>query len=314
MKNAKIYVAGHTGLIGSAVVRKLLEKNYRNILTVNKKDLDLRNQSDVYQFLKSKKPDFIIMAAAKVGGIFANNKYRAEFIYDNLAMQNNLIHGSFKAKVKNLIFLGSSCIYPKFAKQPLKEDCVMSGPLEYTNEPYAVAKIAGLKLCENYNLQYKTNYKCLMPSNLFGPSDNYNSDNSHFFPAIIKKLYIAKIKNYKKIIFWGTGQAKREMTYVDDLAEAIIFFLRKKTKATLINIGSGYEKKIKDYVKYVSKKMNIKNRIVFDKNKEMDGMRRKIVNTTVAKKYGFYCKHSFNEAFDIVYKDFLLNKKKYLNM
>ena len=225
-----------------------------------------------------------------------------------------MIHGSFKAKVKNLIFLGSSCIYPKFAKQPLKEDCVLSGSLEYTNEPYAVAKIAGLKLCENYNLQYKTNYKCLMPSNLFGPSDNYNSDNSHFFPAIIKKLYIAKIKNYKKIIFWGTGQAKREMTYVDDLAEAIIFFLRKKTKATLINIGSGYEKKIKDYVKYVSKKMNIKNRIVFDKNKEMDGMRRKIVNTTVAKKYGFYCKHSFNEAFDIVYKDFLLNKKKYLNM
>ena len=313
-KKSKIYIAGHKGLVGSSVLRVLKKKGYKNIFFKTSQELDLRDQKKTFSYLLRIKPDAVIICAAKVGGIKANNKFRADFIYNNLAIQNNLIHGSFKAKVKNLIFLGSSCIYPKFAKQPLKEDCVLSGSLEYTNEPYAVAKIAGLKLCENYNLQYKTNYKCLMPSNLFGPSDNYNSDNSHFFPAIIKKLYIAKIKNYKKIIFWGTGQAKREMTYVDDLAEAIIFFLRKKTKATLINIGSGYEKKIKDYVKYVSKKMNIKNRIVFDKNKEMDGMRRKIVNTTVAKKYGFYCKHSFNEAFDIVYKDFLLNKKKYLSM
>lgn len=314
-KNSKIYLAGHKGLVGSAVLRLLKKKGFRKIFFKTRKQLDLRKQKSVFDYLLRVRPDAVIICSGKVGGIKANNKFRGEFIYDNLTIQNNIIHGSFKAKVKNLIFLGSSCIYPKFAKQPLKEDYVLSGSLEYTNEPYAVAKIAGLKLCENYNLQYKTNYKCLMPSNLFGPCDNYNSDNSHFFPAIIKKLYAAKMKNdNKKIIFWGTGQSKREMTYVDDLAEAIIFFLKKKTKATLINIGSGYEKSIKDYVKYVSKKMKIKNNIIFDNNKEMDGMRRKIVSSNVAKKYGFYCKHNFDVAFDIVYNDFLLNKKKYLSM
>ena len=314
-KKSKIYIAGHNGLVGSSILRVLKKKGYKNIFFKTSKELDLRDQKKTFSYLLKIKPEAVIICAAKVGGIKANNKFRAEFIYNNLAIQNNLIHGSFKAKVKNLIFLGSSCIYPKFAKQPLKEDYVLSGSLEYTNEPYAVAKIAGLKLCENYNLQYKTNYKCLMPSNLFGPCDNYNSDNSHFFPAIIKKLYSAKMKNNnKKITFWGTGQSKREMTYVDDLAEAIIFFLKKKTKATLINIGSGYEKTIKDYVKYVSKKMKIKNKIIFDNNKEMDGMRRKIVSSSVAKKYGFYCKYNFDAAFDLVYKDFLLNKKKYLSM
>lgn len=314
-KNAKIFVTGHKGLVGSAIVRRLKYFGYKNILTIDRNKLNLEDQSEVFNFFKKNKINSVINAAAKVGGIYANNKYKADFIYKNLIIQTNIIHACYQHKVKNLIFLGSSCIYPKFAKQPLKEDYVLSGTLEYTNEPYAVAKIAGLKLCENYNLQYKTNYKCLMPSNLFGPCDNYNSDNSHFFPAIIKKLYVAKMKNdNKKIIFWGTGQSKREMTYVDDLAEAIIFFLKKKTKETLINIGSGYEKSIKDYVKYVSKKMKIKNNIIFDNNKEMDGMRRKIVSSSVAKKHGFYCKHNFDVAFDIIYNDFLLNKKKYLSM
>jgi GDP-L-fucose synthase len=228
MKNAKIYVAGHTGLIGSAVVRKLLEKNYRNILTVNKKDLDLRNQSDVYQFLKSKKPDFIIMAAAKVGGIFANNKYRAEFIYDNLAMQNNLIHGSFINKINNIIFLGSSCIYPKDSKQPIKESYLLTGKLETTNEPYAISKIAGIKLCESYNFQYGTNYKCLMPSNSYGINDNFDPKNSHFFPALIRKVHEAKIYKKNYIILWGSGKAKRELIFSEDVAEACIFFMKKK--------------------------------------------------------------------------------------
>ncbi len=227
----KIYIAGHRGMVGAAVWRMLIAKGYTNLIGKTSAELDLRNQQAVNDFYNQEKPEMVIDAAAKVGGILANNDFPYQFLMENMQIQNNLLDASLKANVGKFIFLGSSCIYPKLAKQPLKEDYVLSGSLEYTNEPYAVAKIAGLKLCENYNLQYKTNYKCLMPSNLFGPCDNYNSDNSHFFPAIIKKLYSAKMKNNnKKITFWGTGQSKREMTYVDDLAEAIIFFLKKKQK------------------------------------------------------------------------------------
>ena len=229
-KNSKIYVAGHNGLVGSAILRKLKEKNYKNIITVEKKNLDLLNQKNVFSFFKKKKPDLVIIAAAKVGGVYHNNLDRADFIYENLQIQNNLIYGSFKNNVKQLVFLGSSCIYPKNSRQPLKEDYLLTGKLEETNEPYAIAKIAGIKMCEAFNKQYKTNYICLMPTNTYGPNDNYDSLNSHFFPALIKKAYECKIKNKRTFEIWGTGKPLRELIFVEDIAEACIFFLKKKNK------------------------------------------------------------------------------------
>ena len=312
-KDSKIYVAGHTGLLGSAVLRVLKKKGFKKIFFQKREKLDLKIQKDVFSYLLKIKPDAVIVCAGKVGGIKSNNIFRGEFIYDNLSIQNNVIHGAFLAKVKNLIFLGSSCIYPKFAKQPIKEDSLLSGELEKTNEPYAIAKIAGIKLCESYNKQYKTNYKCLMPSNLFGPNDNYNLENSHFFSAILKKLYDAKL-NKKKIIFWGTGLPKRELTFVDDVAEACIFFLGKKTRHSLINIGSGYEDSIRGFVNFIAKKIKINFKVTFNKDKTMDGTPRKLLDCKVAKKYGWKPKFNFFEAFDATYKDFIKNKKKYLNM
>ena len=312
-KNSKIYVAGHKGLVGSAVLRLLKKKGFTKIFFKTSKQLDLRKQKNVFDYLLRIRPDAVIICSGKVGGIKANNKFRGEFIYDNLSIQNNIIHGSFKTKVKNLIFLGSSCIYPKYAKQPIKEDYLLSGVLEKTNEPYAIAKIAGIKLCESYNSQYKTNYKCLMPSNLFGPNDNYNSENSHFLPAIIKKIYHAKINNVKKLIFWGTGLPRRELTFVDDIAEACLFFLGKKTKHTLINIGSGYENTIKGYINFISKKMLNKSKIIFDNNKAMNGTPRKLLDCSVARSYGWKSKFKFSNALDVTYTDFLKNKSKYLS-
>jgi GDP-L-fucose synthase len=311
-KNSKIYIAGHSGLVGASVLRVLRKKGFKKIFFKTRKQLDLRKQEKVFNYLEKIKPDAVIICAGKVGGIKANNKFRGEFIYDNLSIQNNIIHGSFKAKVRNLIFLGSSCIYPKYAKQPIKEEALLSGSLELTNEPYAIAKIAGIKLCESYNIQYKTNYKCLMPSNLFGPNDNYNLLQSHFFPAIIKKLYNARLNNNKKITFWGTGLPKRELTFVDDVAEACLFFLKKKTKHVLINIGSGYEDTIKGFVNYISDKMQNKFKIIFDNNKKIDGTPRKLLDCSVAKRYGWKPKFKFHEAFEVTYNDFIKNKKKYL--
>ena len=309
-KNSKIYVAGHKGLLGSSVLRILKKKKFNNIIIADKKRLDLRDQSKVFNFLKIKKPDYIINCAGKVGGIKINFLKGAEFLYDNLLIQTNLIHGSYLNKVKKFIFMGSSCIYPKLAKQPIKESYLLDGPLEKTNESYAVAKIAGLKLCESYNKQYKTNYLCLMPSNLFGPNDNYDTNNSHFLPAIIKKLHNAKIKNLKTVTFWGTGSAKRELTFVDEISEACVFFLKIKTKHSLINIGSGYEKNIKDYIKIIAKKINVNSEIKFDKNKLLDGTPRKIVDISLAKSYGWRPKYKFDTALEITYKSFLKNYKK----
>jgi len=309
-KDSKIYIAGHKGLVGSSVLKLLKKKGYKNLFFKESKELDLRKQEDTFNYLRKIKPQFVIICAARVGGIKANKIRRAEFLYDNLSIQNNLIHGSFMANVKNLIFLGSSCIYPRLAKQPLKENSILSGYLEHTNEPYAIAKIAGLKLCENYNFQYKTNYKCIMPSNIFGPGDNYNLNDSHFLPAIIKKIYLSKLQKNKKIYFWGTGKAKRELTYVEDLSAAILFFLKKKTKESLINIGSGYENTIRDYIKLILKRMNYKAKIVFDNNKKLDGTPRKILDCSVAHRYGFYPKFKFLEGFDLTLSDFLNNKEK----
>ena len=308
-KNSNILVTGHKGLVGSAVVRRLKFFGYKNIITIKKEKIDLTNQKKVFNFFKNNKVDGVINSAAVVGGILANSRYRAKFIYDNLTIQNNIIHGSYTNGVKNLIFLGSSCIYPKFCKQPIKESYLLSGKLEETNESYAIAKIAGIKMCESYNFQYGTNYKCLMPCNLYGVNDNYDLKNSHFFPALIKKIYLAKKNKTKKLRVWGTGQPKRELMYVDDVADACIFFLKKKTKHTLINVGSGIEKKIVDYVKFLKNELQYSGTVVFDKSIP-DGTPRKIVDSSIAIKYGWKPKVNLPEGFRITFEDF---KKKQFN-
>jgi GDP-L-fucose synthase len=307
-KKSKIFVTGHKGLVGSAVIRRLKYFGYKKILTVDKKKLDLRNQQKVSNFFKKNKIDAVINAAGKVGGIYANNKYKADFIYDNLAIQNNIIHSCFQNKVKSLIFLGSSCIYPRNSKQPIKENYLLTGELEKTNEPYAIAKIAGIKTCESYNFQYKTNYKCLMPCNLYGPNDNYNSKTSHFFSALIAKAIKVK-NNKKKFILWGNGKPKRELMYVDDLADACIYFLNKKTKESLINIGTGYDMSILNYAKFILKKMNLKCNIIFDKSK-FNGTPRKIIDSSIANSYGWFSKIDLNEGFDLTLKNYFLKKEK----
>ena len=294
-KNKRIFVTGHNGLVGSAVIRRLKQKGYSNILTINKKKLDLRDQKKVFKFFEDQNIDSVINAAGKVGGIYANNKYKAEFIYDNLAIQNNIIHSSFQNKVKSLIFLGSSCIYPKKSKIPIKENYLLTGELEKTNEPYAVSKIAGVKMCESYNFQYKTNYKCLMPCNIYGPNDNYNSKTSHFFPALIKKILNAKKNKKKSITIWGTGLAKREMMYVDDLADACIYFLNKKTKESLINVGTENDMAVIDYAKYILKELKLNCKIKLDKSKPT-GTIRKLLDCRIAKKYGWTAKISLQEG------------------
>ena len=305
----KIFVAGHNGLVGSAIVKKLKLLGYRNIITINKKELDLINQQNVFDFLKETSPEIVINAAARVGGILANNKFKAEFIYENLSIQNNIIHGCFINKVKDLIFLGSSCVYPKNSDQPIKEKYLLTGVLEKTNEPYAVAKIAGIKMCESYNFQYNTNYKCLMPANIYGPNDNYDLSSSHFFPAIIKKVYDAKIMKKNCITLIGTGRPIRELIYVDDLADACIFFMNKKIKETLINIGNSKGLTILEYAKFVIKSLNLNLDIKFDKSKP-DGTPIKILDNSISKKYGWYPKVNLETGFKLTYKNFLRNQLK----
>ena len=304
-----IFLAGHKGLVGSAILRKLKKKKYKKIITIDRKNLDLLDQKSVLNFLKKKKPKIVIIAAAKVGGVHHNNIHGADFIYENLQIQNNLIHGSFMNNVKKVIFLGSSCIYPKKSKQPIKEKYLLSGKLEETNEPYAIAKIAGVKMCEAYNKQYKTNYLSLMPTNTYGPNDNYDTYNSHFFPALIKKAHECKIKNKKIFKVWGSGKPLRELIFVDDIADACIFFMNKNIKDTIINIGSGKDMRIKDYVNFLIKKLEIKVKIKYD-DKKPDGVFRKVLDVSVAKKYGWKSKISLEKGFDITYKDFVKNYKK----
>lgn len=310
LKNKKIFLAGHNGHVGRAILKKLKYLGYKKIIVVNRKKLDLTNQIQVFNFLKKTKPFFVIVAAAKVGGILANNYYRADFIYQNLAIQNNLIHGSYINGINNLIFLGSSCIYPKFCKQPQKESYLLDGKLEYTNEPYALAKIAGVKMCENYNLQYKTNYLSLMPTNSYGYGDNYNLKECHFFSALIKKIFLAKKKNKKSITLLGTGKAKRELVFVDDIADAVVHFMNKKTKENLINIGTGKEMSIKQYAKFILNKLDLNMKIKFDR-RYPDGTPRKVLDTSLAKKNGWIAKTDLDTGFDKTYKEFI-EKKLYL--
>ena len=308
---SKIYVAGHNGLVGSAIVRKLKKKGYKKIITANRSTLDLANQAKVFKFLKRKRPQFIFIAAAKVGGIYSNNKYKGQFIYENIIIQSNLIHSAYLCGIKNLIFLGSSCVYPRLSKQPIKETYLLDGPLEKTNDAYAIAKIAGIKMCESYNTQYKTNYKTLMPTNTFGPNDNYDKLNSHFFPALIRKVHEIKINKKKQLVLWGNGLARREVFYVDDLAEACIYFMNKKVKETLINIGSGKDYSIKEYALLILNILIPKNKvkIVFDLSKP-NGTPRKVLNISLAKKYGWRSKIKLKEEILKTYHNYIKQKNK----
>jgi GDP-L-fucose synthase len=308
-KKSTIFVTGHKGLVGSAVVRRLKYFGYKKILIIDKKKLDLRNQQQVFNFFKKNKIHAVINAAGKVGGIYANNKYKADFIYDNLAMQNNIIHACFQNKVESLIFLGSSCIYPRNSKQPIKEKYLLTGELEKTNEPYSIAKIAAIKMCESYNFQYKTNYKCLMPCNLYGPNDNYNLKTSHFFPALIAKAIEVKNNKKKYFILWGSGKPKRELMYVDDIADACIYFMNKKTKESLINVGTGSDRSVLNYAKFILKKLDLSCKIILDKSKP-NGTLRKIIDSSIANKYGWFPKIDLNKGFDLTLKNYFINKEK----
>ena len=305
-KNSKIFLAGHKGMIGSAIHKKL-KKKYKRIITIDKKKLDLRDQAKVFNFLKKIKPQVTIVAAAKVGGIKANNDFKADFIYDNISIQNNLIHGSFISGTKNLIFLGSSCVYPKNSKQPIKEKYLLSNYLEKTNEPYAVAKIAGIKLCESYNHQYNLNYKCLMPANSYGLNDNYDSNTSHFLPAIIQKILDAIKNGENHITLWGNGKSLRELVFSDDVADSVLYFMDKKTKETLINIGSKNEKTINDYARLIMSVLGVELEIKYI-NKSFNGTFRKKLDLTVASKYGWKAKTPIETGLLLTINDYLEKK------
>ena len=306
--NSKIFLAGHRGMLGSSILRTLKKKGYKKIILANKKKLDLRNQDLVKKFFKVKKPDAVIIAAAKVGGIKANMDFPANFITDNLQIQTNLILNSYNNKIKKLILFGSSCIYPKNLRKPIKENQMMSGVLEKTNESYSVAKIAGIQMIQAFNKQYKTNYICLMPCNLFGPNDSYDLNNSHFFPALIKKIHIASKKKKNKIVnLWGTGKPLREVLYVDEVAEACEFFLKKKKSPPLINIGSPIEMSIKDYANKIKNKIDPSVLIKFDNNRKLDGVMRKKLDISLANQNGWKTKMNFDESIERTIQDFRKN-------
>ncbi len=304
--NSKIFLTGDQGLVGSAIYKKLKDYGYKNIITIKKKKLDLRDQNKVIRFLKKNKPDLVIIAAGKVGGILANSKYPAEFIYDNLMIATNLINSSYINGVKNLIFLGSSCIYPSNIKRKIKETDLLKSNLEKTNEAYSIAKIGGIKLCEYYNKQYRLNYLSLMPTNVYGPNDNYDLLRSHFLPALIKKIHNAKVKGKKNIILWGNGKSKRELVFVEDLADAVVFFMKKKTKHSLINIGTGKDMSIVSYAKQIMGVLNYKTKIKFDKTKP-NGTFRKTLDVSLANSYGWKSKTSLINGLKKTYKDYLKN-------
>ena len=299
----KIFLAGHKGMVGSAIYKKLKINGYKNILVRSRNELNLLDQNRTFRFLKKNKPHFVILAAARVGGIKANLKNKDKFIYENLQIQNNIIHGSYLAGIKNLFLLGSSCIYPKYCNQPMKEKYLLTGPLEETNDAYSIAKIAGLKMCEYYSKTYNLNFKSIMPPNLYGPNDNFDLDTSHFYPALIKKIYLCKLNNSKKLIIWGTGKAKRELMFVEDFADAIIFFMKKKIKQPFLNIGTGKENSILWYAKYLMKKMKVKLKIKFDKTKP-DGMPRKCLDISIAKTYGWKPINNLDKGFQITFNYF----------
>ena len=303
-KESKIYVAGHRGMVGSAIVRKLTSLGYTNLLTRTSSDLDLRNQQNVADFFEVEKPEYVFLAAAKVGGIVANNTYRADFLYENLAIQNNIIHGSYLNKVKKLMFLGSSCIYPKLAPQPLKESYLLSGYLEQTNEPYAIAKIAGIKMCEAYRAQYGCNFISVMPTNLYGTNDNYDLVNSHVLPAMIRKFHEAKEIGASEMTLWGTGSPMREFLHADDLAEACLFLMENYNESELVNIGTGEDVTIKNLAALVKQIIGFQGEIIWDSSKP-DGTPRKLMDVSKLHGLGWHHKIALEEGIKLAYQDFL---------
>lgn len=302
--NSKIYVAGHRGMVGSAISRDLKSKGFENIITRTSKELDLRNQAAVNIFFKEEKPEYVFLAAAKVGGIQANNTFRADFLYDNLMIQANIIHAAATEKVTKLMFLGSSCIYPKMAPQPLKEEYLLTGSLEQTNEPYAIAKIAGIKLCEYYRDQYSCNFISVMPTNLYGVGDNYDLNNSHVLPALIRKMHEAKIKNADEVVVWGTGTPKREFLYADDLAEACTYLMDNYNEKELINIGTGEDLSIKELAMLVKDIIGFTGPLVFDETKP-DGTPRKLMDVSKVHSRGWKHKIDLKQGIQLAYQDFL---------
>lgn len=302
-KESKIYIAGHRGMVGSAIQRKLISEGYSNFLLRTSAELDLRNQQAVQDFFAAEKPDYVFLAAAKVGGIMANNTLRGEFLYENLMIQNNVIHSSWLNGVRKLLFLGSSCIYPKMAPQPLKEEYLLTGELEPTNEPYAIAKIAGIKLCDAYRSQYGCNYISVMPTNLYGPNDNYDLNSSHVFPALIRKFHEAKLSGAKTVTLWGTGKPRREFLHSDDLASACVFLMHEYNEAGLMNIGTGEDIEIGELALLIKKIVGYEGEIIHDLTKP-DGTPRKLMD--VSKLHNFGWRHSIGleEGIRRVYEEF----------
>ncbi|MDB5116104.1 MAG: GDP-L-fucose synthase [Mucilaginibacter sp.] len=305
-KNAKVYIAGHRGMVGSALYRKLIKEGFNNIITRTSAELDLRNQQLVADFFAEEKPAYIFLAAAKVGGIIANNTYRAEFLYENLQIQNNIIHSSYLNDVKKLLFLGSSCIYPKMAPQPLKEEYLLTGLLEPTNEPYAIAKIAGIKMCDAYRDQYGCNYISVMPTNLYGYNDNYHPQNSHVLPALIRRFHEAKQQQLPAVTIWGTGSPKREFLFADDLAEACYYSMENYDEAGLINIGTGEDISIKDLALLIKRIVGYEGEINFDTSKP-DGTPRKLMDVSKLHGKGWKHKIELEEGIKLAYNDFCKN-------
>jgi GDP-L-fucose synthase len=305
-KEAKIYVAGHRGMVGSAIVRKLQQEGYKNLVLKTSAELDLRDQVKVASFFASEKPDYVFLAAAKVGGIVANNTYRADFLYENLAIQNNIIHSSFVHKVTKLMFLGSSCIYPKLAPQPLKESYLLSGYLEETNEPYAIAKIAGIKMCEAYRAQYGCDFISVMPTNLYGPNDNYDLENSHVLPAMIRKFHEAKVQGKESMTLWGTGAPMREFLHADDLAEACVYLMETYSESELVNIGTGIDVTIKELAETVKEIVGFSGSIHWDTTRP-DGTPRKLMDVSKLHSLGWSHKVALKDGIALAYQDFLTN-------
>ena len=303
-KDSKIYIAGHRGMVGSAIHRKLNSLGFDNLVLKTSTELDLRDQQAVSDFFEEEKPEYVFLAAAKVGGIVANNTYRADFLFDNLEIQNNIIHSSFENDVKKLLFLGSSCIYPKMAPQPIKEEYLLTGALESTNEPYAIAKIAGLKLCDAYRDQYNCNYISVMPTNLYGINDNYHPTNSHVLPALIRRFHEAKINNIHTVEIWGTGSPKREFLFADDLANACVFLMENYNEKGLINIGTGEDISIKDLALLIKKTVGYEGEIKFDTSKP-DGTPRKLLDVSKLHSKGWKHTVELEEGIKLAYRDFL---------
>jgi GDP-L-fucose synthase len=303
-KDSKIYVAGHRGMVGSAIVRHLKKQGFENLVLKTSSELDLRNQQAVADFFSSEKPEYVFLAAAKVGGIQANNTYRAEFLFDNLAIEMNVIHASYQNKIKKLLFLGSSCIYPKHSPQPLKEEYLLSGYLESTNEPYAIAKIAGIKLCESYRRQYGCNYISAMPTNLYGPNDNYDLENSHVLPALIRKFHEARISQQPQVEVWGSGKPLREFLHVDDLAEACFFLMQKYDEEEIVNVGFGDDISIKELAEMVRYITGFEGKIIFNSEKP-DGTPRKLMDSSRIHKLGWKAKINLREGITSTYNEYL---------